>query len=219
MSSLVTLRGIRKEFGSVTALHDVNLDVRQGEWVSITGVSGSGKSTLLNIISCLEQPTAGQFLLDGVDVTRLPEEEMDVIRREKVGLVFQQFHLIPHLTAMENVMLAQYYHSMTDMGEARRSLERVGLGHRVSASPHQLSGGEKQRLCIARALINYPALILADEPTGNLDVGNQETVMELFRDLHRQGHTLIIVTHDPKVAGEAQRQLVLEHGRLRVKAA
>lgn len=219
MSSLLSLRGIRKEFGSIVALHEVNLEINRGEWVSITGVSGSGKSTLLNILSCLERPTAGQFRLDGVDVTGLPEEGMDVIRREKVGLVFQQFHLIPHLTAVENVMLAQHYHSMSDRAEARRALERVGLGHRVEAYPQHLSGGEKQRLCIARALINYPALILADEPTGNLDAGNQAVVMDLFRELHRQGHTLIVVTHDPRVAQEAQRQLVLEHGRLGIEAA
>lgn len=219
MSSLVTIRGVRKEFGNIVALHEVNLEVNRGEWVSITGVSGSGKSTLLNILSCLERPSAGQFLLDGVDVMSLPEEGMDVIRREKVGLVFQQFHLIPHLTAMENVMLAQHYHSMSDRTEARRALERVGLGHRVEAYPHHLSGGEKQRLCIARALINYPALILADEPTGNLDAGNQGVVMDLFRELHRQGHTLIVVTHDQRVAKEAERQLVLEHGRLGIEVA
>ncbi len=207
------LEGIRKRYGAVEVLQGIDLDVRRGEWVAIMGPSGSGKSTLLNLIACLERPSTGHMWLDGMEVAGLQEHELDEIRREKVGLVFQQFHLIPYLTALENVMLAQYYHSMPDAAEARRALAQVEMAHREDAYPHQLSGGEKQRVCVARAIINYPALILADEPSGNLDADNQRTVMELFRELHRQGHTLVVVTHDAEVARQAERQLVLRQGR------
>src|SRR6185295_15487163 len=174
---------------------DLALTVEAGEWVAVTGPSGSGKTTLLNILSGLDRPTAGQVRVGGVELARY--------RQRTVGLIFQQFHLIPYLTALENVMLAQYVHSMTDRGEAEEALRRVGLAERLSHLPSQLSGGEQQRVCIARALINQPPLILADEPTGNLDAVNEAVVMSLLADLHQRGHTLILVTHDPSIAVRA----------------
>ena len=212
--NILEMKDVTKAYGNVYALKDFSLAVAPGEWVSIMGPSGSGKSTLLNIIGCMDKPTGGKVLIDGVDVTSRSNKELTEIRREKIGLVFQQFHLIPHLSALENVMVAQYYHSLPDEKEALAALERVGLGHRAQHLPSQLSGGEQQRVCIARALINYPALILADEPTGNLDEDNEKLVIEIFRELHREGHTIVMVTHDPEVGELAQRRVRLEHGRL-----
>ncbi|HEY4564670.1 MAG TPA: ATP-binding cassette domain-containing protein, partial [Thermoanaerobaculia bacterium] len=179
-----------------------------------TGPSGSGKTTLLNILSGLDHPTSGTVRVGGVDLAGLSRSELARYRQRTVGLVFQQFHLIPYLTAVENVMLAQYVHSMTDRGEAEEALRRVGLGERLGHLPSQLSGGEQQRVCIARALINQPPLILADEPTGNLDAVNEAIVMSLLADLHQRGHTLILVTHDASIASRANREIRLEHGRL-----
>ena len=213
--SILQIKGVSKIYGNVHALKDVNINVEPGEWVSIMGPSGSGKSTSMNIIGCIDKPSIGSVILDGVDAAKLSPRELTEIRRDKIGLVFQQFHLIPHLTALENVMIAQYYHSMPDEQEALQALQRVGLADRAHHLPSQLSGGEQQRVCIARALINYPALILADEPTGNLDEDNEKIVVELFRELHREGHTIIMVTHDPEVGDLAQRQIRLEHGRVR----
>jgi putative ABC transport system ATP-binding protein len=169
---------------------------------------------MMNIIGCMDRPSSGEVILDGVDIARENERNLTVIRRDKIGLVFQQFHLVKYLTALENVMVAQYYHSLPDEKEALEALDRVGLADRAKHLPSQLSGGEQQRVCIARALINYPALILADEPTGNLDEANENIVMEIFRQLHREGSTLIVVTHDPEVAEEAGRTVVLEHGKV-----
>jgi putative ABC transport system ATP-binding protein len=214
MNNILDLNNVTKQYGEVYALKDFSLTVAPGEWVSIMGPSGSGKSTLLNIIGCMDKPTGGTVHIDGIDVTTRSNKELTEVRREKIGLVFQQFHLIPHLTALENVMVAQYYHSLPDEQEALEALKRVGLAHRATHLPSQLSGGEQQRVCIARALINYPALILADEPTGNLDEDNEKLVVELFRELHREGHTIVMVTHDPEVGELAQRRVRLEHGRL-----
>lgn len=212
--SILKMSGVSKTYGNVKALQEFNLAVQAGEWISIMGPSGSGKSTMLNIIGCLDKPTAGSILIDGVDTTRMGQKQLTEIRRDKIGLVFQQFHLIPYLNALENVMVAQYYHSLPDEKEAFRALERVGLAERAAHLPSQLSGGEQQRVCIARALINYPAIILADEPTGNLDEHNEGIVMDLLRELHKEGHTIIVVTHDPEVGLAAQRRIVLEHGRV-----
>ncbi len=212
--NILELKNVTKSYGNVHALKDFNLSVAPGEWVSIMGPSGSGKSTMLNIIGCMDKPTSGSVLIDGIEVTARSNKELTEVRREKIGLVFQQFHLIPHLTALENVMVAQYYHSLTDEEEALKALERVGLAYRANHLPSQLSGGEQQRVCIARALINYPALILADEPTGNLDEDNEKLVIELFQELHREGHTIVMVTHDNEVGELAQRKVRLEHGRL-----
>lgn len=212
--SLLELKNVSKIYGELHALDDVSLTVEKGEWVSIMGPSGSGKSTMMNIIGCMDKPTRGEVLLDGKDVSKESKKSLTTIRRDKIGLIFQQFHLVNYLTALENVMLAQYYHSLPDEKEALEALDRVGLADRAKHLPSQLSGGEQQRVCVARALINYPEIILADEPTGNLDEANEEIVVDLFRKLHNEGTTLIVVTHDPEVAEVAQRTLVLRSGKL-----
>ena len=198
----------------VRALDDVSLSVAPGEWLAVMGPSGSGKSTLVNLIGCLDQPTSGEVWIHGTNVAQMSATELNHFRAEKIGFIFQQFHLIPYLTALENVMLAQYFHSMTDQKEALAALERIGLADRADHLPAQLSGGEQQRVCIARALINDPRIILADEPTGNLDALNEEIVLRQLRDLHDQGRTIIMVTHDPVVARLADRRLELHHGKI-----
>lgn len=212
--ALLELRDISMIYGSVKALQDIQLTVQQGEWLSIMGPSGSGKTTLMNIIGCMDKASSGSVILDGLDLSTLNARQLTAIRRDKIGLVFQQFHLVPYLTALENVMVAQYYHSMPDEPEALAALERVGLAERARHLPSQLSGGEQQRVCIARALINYPMLILADEPTGNLDEANENLVLNIFKQLHQEGHTIITVTHDPEVAEMTERRIILEHGRI-----
>jgi putative ABC transport system ATP-binding protein len=178
------------------------------------GPSGSGKSTLVNLIGCLDRPSTGELWLDDENVAHLNNKDLTRVRAEKVGFIFQHFHLIPYLTALENVMLAQYFHSMTDEQEALDALARVGLRDRAGHVPSQLSGGEQQRVCIARALINDPKIILADEPTGNLDAMNEQIVLELLRDLHQQGRTIVMVTHDPVVARLGDRRIELHHGKI-----
>ena len=212
--SLLELKNVYKIYGELHALDDVNLKVEKGEWVSIMGPSGSGKSTMMNIIGCMDKPSKGEVLLDGVDIAKESKKNLTTIRRDKIGLIFQQFHLVNYLTAVENVMLAQYYHSIPDEKEALEALERVGLADRAKHLPSQLSGGEQQRVCVARALINYPEIILADELTGNLDEANEEIVVDLFNKLHSEGTTLIVVTHDPEVAEVAQRRIVLRSGKI-----
>ena len=212
--SLLELKEVYKIYGDLHALDNVNFKVEKGEWVSIMGPSGSGKSTMMNIIGCMDKPTKGSVLLDGVDIAKESAKNLTNIRRDKIGLIFQQFHLVNYLTALENVMLAQYYHSITDEKEALEALDRVGLADRAKHLPSQLSGGEQQRVCVARALINQPEIILADEPTGNLDDANEEVVVELFRKLHNEGTTLIVVTHDIEVAEVAQRMIVLRNGKI-----
>ena len=212
--ALLELKNISKIYGDLKALDNVSLSVEKGEWVAIMGPSGSGKSTMMNIIGCMDKPSMGEVLLDGVDISKEPQKKLTDIRRDKIGLIFQQFHMVTYLTAVENVMVSQYYHSMSDEEEALEALGRVGLRERAKHLPSQLSGGEQQRVCVARALINHPELILADEPTGNLDEANENIVLDLFRQLHNEGTTLIVVTHDPEVAEAAQRTIVLEHGRV-----
>lgn len=217
MSSLLELKNVSKIYGDLHALDNVSLTVDKGEWIAIMGPSGSGKSTMMNIISCMDKPTSGQVIFDGNDITKYSRRKLTEFHRDKIGLVFQQFHLINYLTAVENVMVAQYYHSMPDEKEALEALERVGLKDRAKHLPSQLSGGEQQRVCIARALINSPELILADEPTGNLDEANENIVLDIFRQLHKEGTSLIVVTHDPEVGEVAQRIIRLEHGRIASK--
>ncbi|HZQ67757.1 MAG TPA: ATP-binding cassette domain-containing protein [Terriglobales bacterium] len=200
--------------GVIRALDNFTLTVDPGEWVAIMGPSGSGKSTLVNLIGCLDRPSSGEIWLDGENVADISAAELNRVRAEKIGFVFQQFHLIPYLTSVENVMLAQYFHSMTDEREAVEALERVGLKERAHHLPSQLSGGEQQRVCIARALINDPKIVLADEPTGNLDAQNEEIVLRLLRELHQQGRTIVMVTHDPVVARLADRRIELHHGKI-----
>ncbi len=213
--SLLELKGISKIYGNLKALDNVSFSVEKGEWVAIMGPSGSGKSTMMNIIGCMDKPSLGEVVLDGRNIAEESDKSLTEIRRDKIGLIFQQFHLVNYLTAVENVMVSQYYHSMPDEKEALEALERVGLRDRAKHLPSQLSGGEQQRVCIARALINHPEIILADEPTGNLDEANENIVLDLFQQLHNEGATLIVVTHDPEVGEVAQRTITLEHGRIK----
>ena len=211
---VLELQNISKSFGSVSALRGVNLLVEKGDWVSIMGPSGSGKSTLLNIIALLDEPTSGEYKLLGKSMRDLSEEEKIIIRREKIGLIFQQFHLIPYLSALENVMLAQFYHSTIDEEDAKAALKKVGLGHRISHLPSELSGGEQQRLCIARSFINNPDILLADEPTGNLDGENEKIVLEAFCKLRDEGKTIILITHNPELGEYGNKKLRLRHGEM-----
>ena len=186
---VIETQHLYKRFGQVTALEDINLQIAQGEFVSVMGASGSGKTTLMNILTGLDTATEGKVILDGVDAAQLDEIGRQRFRAEKIGLIFQQFHLIPYLTALENVMLAQHYHSVVDEAEAKAVLAQVGLEHRFDHRPSQLSGGEQQRVCIARALVNQPPVIFADEPTGNLDETNEKLVLDLLTALNRQGRS------------------------------
>ena len=214
MQPVIQTVHLYKRFGTVTALDDVNIAVARGEFVAIMGSSGSGKTTLMNILSCLDTPTEGKVLLNGTDAAALDEEARRAFRARTIGLVFQQFHLLPYLTACENVMLAQYYHSVTDKTAALAALERVGLAHRSDHLPKQLSGGEQQRVCIARALINEPEILFADEPTGNLDAENEQTVLRIFAELHAQNRTIVMVTHNPDLGAKTDRIIRLQHGRI-----
>jgi putative ABC transport system ATP-binding protein len=215
--SVIELKNIEKRFGDVSALEGINITVNKNEWVSIMGPSGSGKTTLLNILSLMDNPTGGEYLFSGEDVSGFDESKQLLFRREKIGLIFQQFHLIPYLTALENVMLAQYYHSSTDEEDARAVLAKVGLSHRLTHRPSQLSGGEQQRLCIARALINDPEILLADEPTGNLDENNERVIFELFAKLKQEGKTIISITHNPELGELGDRTIHLHHGKIEHK--
>lgn len=211
---LLKLENVSKIYETVNALQDINLTVRRGEWLSVMGSSGSGKTTLMNIIGCMDKPSHGKVLLDGQDITKESQHNLTTIRREKIGLIFQQFHLIQYLTAVENVMVAQYYHSMPDEKEALAALDKVGLLKRAGHLPRQLSGGEQQRVCIARALINNPELILADEPTGNLDEENEQIVIRILHQLHEEGATIVVVTHDLSVGEQAERKIILDYGKI-----
>ncbi len=211
---ILELKDVSKIYGSLKALADINLSVNAGDWLSIMGPSGSGKTTMINLIGCMDTPSTGSVILDGVDISKENAASLTRIRRDKIGLIFQQFHLISYLTAVENVMVAQYYHSMPDEEEAMEALEKVGLKERARHLPAQLSGGEQQRVCIARALINSPQILLGDEPTGNLDEENEGIVVDIFRRLHSEGVTIIVVTHDPEVGDVAQRKIILEHGKI-----
>ena len=214
MQPVIQTVHLSKRFGAVTALDDVNITVARGEFVAIMGSSGSGKTTLMNILTCLDTPSEGQVLLNGTDAAALDDEARRIFRARTIGLVFQQFHLLPYLTACENVMLAQYYHSVTDKAAALAALERVGLAHRSDHLPKQLSGGEQQRVCIARALINEPEILFADEPTGNLDAENEQTVLRIFAELHAQNRTIVMVTHNPDLGAKTDRIIRLQHGRI-----
>jgi putative ABC transport system ATP-binding protein len=214
MGALVQAEDVSKAFGGVRALDSVSFEVRSGEWIAIMGPSGSGKTTLINILGGLDRPTGGRAIVDGVNVGTLGERELTRYRAEKIGFVFQNFYLIPYLSALENVMLAQYFHSVADEAEAGEALARVGLKERLDHLPNQLSGGEQQRVALARALINHPKLILADEPTGNLDEANEQIVLDLLQELHRAGHTILVVTHSAEIGRMADRRIELAHGRL-----
>ncbi|TMP27233.1 ABC transporter ATP-binding protein [Pseudoalteromonas rubra] len=222
MSALIRLENISKSFYTdeieTQALHGINLSITEGEYVSLTGQSGCGKSTLLSLLGLLDSPTQGHYILSNQDVSRLSRDERAVIRSKQIGFVFQSFNLISDLTVAENVMLPLSYQSgvnrKTMLAKAQEVLEKVEMSHRTAHFPSQLSGGQQQRVAVARALVNDPAIILADEPTGNLDSRNAATVLELFDKLHQEGATICMVTHDPASAQRAQRSLEMFDGRL-----
>jgi ABC-type lipoprotein export system ATPase subunit len=222
---VVELRGVGRTFGSeppVEALRGVDLMIDRGDFIAIVGPSGSGKSTLLNILGCLDHPTAGTYLIDGLDVSRLSDGELTAVRARSIGFVFQSFHLLGHRTALENVMLGELYAGGGRDGRRERAitaLERVGMVDRAEFLPTRLSGGEQQRVAIARALLGSPSLLLCDEPTGNLDSGNTESLLLLFDRLARQGLTLVVVTHDEQVATTAKRVVRMVDGRIEEGAA
>lgn len=214
MNLVIETRQLSRHFGNVAALDKIDIRIRQGEFVAIMGASGSGKTTLMNILTCMDTLSSGQLLLDNEDVSAFDEDQRRLFRADKMGLVFQQFHLIPYLSALENVMLAQHYHSVVDLAAAQQMLTQVGLAHRFDHLPSQLSGGEQQRVCIARALVNSPEILFADEPTGNLDEQNEQLVLALLRQLHAEGRTIVMVTHNPELGKVADRVIRLQHGKL-----
>lgn len=216
--TIVTLRGVYREYpGGVTALRDVDLDIDRGELVAIVGPSGSGKSTMLNVMGTLDRPSAGQVLIEGINVAELSDRELSALRATRIGFVFQHFHLAPGVSALDNVADGLLY---TGVGlrerrqRAEAALLRVGLGHRLTHRPHQLSGGEKQRTAIARAVVRDPALLLADEPTGALDSHSGEDVMRVLLDLHQSGTTIVVITHERVVASHLPRQVAMLDGRV-----
>jgi len=221
MSAIVELSEVHKTYrtGSITfeALRGISLEVEEGEYLAITGPSGSGKSTLMNILGCLDIPTEGSYLLGGEDVSTMTERDLALVRNKRIGFVFQQFNLLRSMTAQRNVELPLMYagvHARDRHNLAREALERVGLGDRTHHRPGELSGGQQQRACIARALVTNPDIILADEPTGNLDSVSTHEVLKLLHELHDQGRTIVLITHEHDVALEAQRQVQIYDGLL-----
>jgi putative ABC transport system ATP-binding protein len=216
---LIRIESVTKIYGSgdgaVAALRDFSLTVGVGESLAVMGPSGSGKSTLMNILGCLDTPTTGRYWFAGQDVSRLNETELAHVRNRRIGFVFQQFQLLPKLSAWRNVELPLLYRNVGDRRRlALHALDQVGLGNRIDHRPNQLSGGQQQRVAIARALVTNPDLILADEPTGNLDTASSREVLKVLRDLNEQGRTLIVITHDPEVAPVAKRTVHVRDGRL-----
>ncbi|WP_075795799.1 ABC transporter ATP-binding protein [Massilia putida] len=218
---MIELNAIRKTYrlggSDIHALDGIDLRVTRGEFVAIMGPSGSGKSTLLNVLGGLDRPDSGRYRLAEDEISTLDDDAASAVRNRRIGFVFQSFHLLPRLTVLENVLLPQRYAREPDPdapGRARALLERIGLGQRLDHLPGQLSGGQLQRAAIARALLNRPDLLLADEPTGNLDSNSAADVMALLRELHAGGQTLVLVTHDPAIAASAQRTIHLRDGRV-----
>ena len=220
-TAVAELINVSKIYGSgdieVRALDQVNLTIRQGDYLAVMGASGSGKSTAMNILGCLDRPSNGRYLLNGIAVEELDDDALADVRNQSLGFVFQQFHLLAHASALENVMLPMIYAGLSPQqrrDKAREALDRVGLGERMQNKPNQLSGGQQQRVAIARAIINQPALLLADEPTGALDSRTTDDVLNLFDALHDQGITLVLVTHEDDVAARAERVAHFRDGRV-----
>ncbi|KUJ83457.1 ABC transporter ATP-binding protein [Microbulbifer flavimaris] len=218
---MITIKNLRREYGDgdarVVALADVSLQIEKNEFVAIMGSSGSGKSTLMNILGCLDQQSAGQYWLDGREVGSFDDDTLSAIRNRHIGFIFQTFHLLPRLTAQQNVMLPLRYSNLDESSARDRAAEmlaRVGLGHRLTHRPFEMSGGQRQRVAIARALINRPKVIFADEPTGNLDSKTSEEILDLLRQLHGQGQTIVMVTHEPEIAAHAQRIIRMSDGKV-----
>jgi putative ABC transport system ATP-binding protein len=221
MARVAGLEDVCKTYGSgdaeVRALDHLSLSVAQGDYIAVMGASGSGKSTAMNILGCLDRPTSGSYRLNGIEVETLDDDQLADLRNRELGFVFQQFHLLPHLTALENVVLPMIYAGIPHderQERARSALTRVGLGQRLGNRPNQLSGGQQQRVAIARAIINNPALLLADEPTGALDSRTTAEVLDIFDDLHRSGMTVVMVTHEDDVAARAQQVIHFRDGRI-----
>lgn len=213
MNEIITTNRIVKEYDGLIALDNLSFSIVQGEWMSVVGPSGSGKTTLLNLIAGLDTPSSGRIVVGGKKISSMAQDRRAAFRRDNIGIIFQQFHLIPYLTALENVMLAQYLHSIPEKEEALRALEMVGLSDRAEHIPSQLSGGEQQRVAIARAIINDPSVLLADEPTGNLDAENERIVLNIFKRLKSEGRTVMVVTHNLEVAKAGDRIITIHHGR------
>jgi putative ABC transport system ATP-binding protein len=221
---LIQVEGLTKVYGSgevaVTALNDVSLHIEEAEFVAIMGHSGSGKSTLMNILGCLDRPTEGRYWLGGEDISDLNKTQLATIRNLKIGFVFQSYNLLPRASALANVLLPLQYNGHQRLGrgereaQARQALERVGLGNRLHHRPNELSGGQQQRVAIARALVSDPLLVLADEPTGNLDTTSSQEIITILSDLHRHGRTIVMITHEQDIAACAQRTIHLRDGRL-----
>jgi putative ABC transport system ATP-binding protein len=221
MAPLIQFRQITKRYGSgnteVRALWNVDMTIERGEYCSIMGPSGSGKSTAMNMVGCLDQPTSGEYLFDGQDVAQLPDDELAHIRNRKIGFVFQQFHLLSHLSALENVEQPMMYAGVSGAERKKRAAEalaQVGLGNRLGNRPNQLSGGQQQRVAIARAIVNEPLLILADEPTGALDTQTTQDVIDIFSTLNASGITVVMVTHEPEVARLTRRIIWFRDGEV-----
>lgn len=221
MKEVIQLNKIVKNYkvGTVIvqALREVSLTIREGEYVAIMGASGSGKSTMMNVIGCLDTPTSGEYMLNGQQVARLSDDELAEIRNAEIGFIFQTFNLMPRNTALENVMLPLVYAGVKKqerVGRASDMLESVGLQDRMEHKPNELSGGQRQRVAVARALVNKPAILLADEPTGNLDSKTSEEIMQLFSEIHKQGNTLVVVTHEEDIARHAHRIIRLKDGQI-----
>lgn len=218
---MLNIEGLTKQYKTdeleLFALQNVNIHVAQGEFVAIVGPSGSGKSTFMNMLGCLDRPTSGSYVLDGIDVTQLKDSGLAQVRNQKIGFVFQSFHLLPRATSLRNVELPMMYAGvgMTERKKrAKAALQRVGLAQRMDHKPTQLSGGQRQRVAIARALVNQPAILLADEPTGNLDSRSSIEIMAIFQELHAQGVTILLVTHEADIAQHAERVITFRDGHI-----